>query len=365
MTRKQLVLALTASFALLVAAPVAHALPLSFTNINVSTSNQSRINIAATATLNGTPLVEGPQFASGGLNGDGSASALYNQTATNTPSNMATNLGLFSVGFPGGGEAQAANAVGLLNNNLAIAPGVGGASGTAPADYGLVFTSPQSVVVPPIDVSALGISGLTTLNLGTLTAINLNVALRNFAVDLNSPILPMSGGGTYPAHFDSTQVNISVSGTTDMSLTATLKQDNITDFIATGAALIALQQGLSGQGISITETANILGLSYQVGFGFSTTLPVTNAADGDASQGTVDHVGSNLRLTLPVKFDITPSTLPAPLNTLIAADFSMSGQLIGQAPFQVVPEPSSAVLSLAGLMGAGIVARRRRARKAS
>ena len=361
MIRTQLIRTLAVAVALSAVAQRAQALPLSFTNINVSSSNQSRINIAATAQLSGTTLTEGPQFASGGLNGDGSASALYNQTATNTPSNMATNLGLFSIGFPGGGEAQAANATGLLGNNLAIAPGVGGASGTAAADYGLVFTSAQSVVIPPIDVSSLGISGLTTLNLGTLTAINLNVALRNFAVDLNSPILPMSGGGTYPAHFDSTQVNIAVSGTTDMSLTATLKQDNITDFLATGAALIALQQGLAGQGVTITETANILQLSYQVGFGFTTPLPVTNAANGDASQGTVDHVGSNLRLTLPVKFDITPTTLPAPLNTLITADFSMSGQLIGQVPFQTVPEPSSVVQVLAGLVSAVAVARRRKA----
>ncbi len=110
----------------------AAALPVTFTDFNVSTSNQSRINIAATATLSGTPLTEGPQFAAGGLNGDGSESSLYNQTTSNTPSNMGTNLGLFSIGFPGDSESQAANATGLLGNNLAIAPGVGGVSGTAP-----------------------------------------------------------------------------------------------------------------------------------------------------------------------------------------------------------------------------------------
>ena len=153
------------------------ALPVTFTDFNVSTSNQSRINIAATATLSGTPLTEGPQFAAGGLNGDGSESSLYNQTTSNTPSNMGTNLGLFSIGFPGDSESQAANATGLLGNNLAIAPGVGGVSGTAPADYGLLFTSPQDVVIQPIDISSLNIPGITTLNLGTLTGINLNVAV--------------------------------------------------------------------------------------------------------------------------------------------------------------------------------------------
>jgi hypothetical protein len=337
----------------------AFALPVTFTDFNVNSSTQSRINIAATATLNGTNLTEAPQFAPGGLNGNGSESALYNQTSTNTPSNMGTNLGLYSIGFPGNSNSQAANAVGAFNNNLASAPGIGGASGTAPADYGMVFTSAQSIVIPPIDISSLNL-GISTLNLGTLSSINLNVALRNFAINLSSPILPTTGNGAYPQHFDSTQVTVSVSGTSDMSLTATLKQANITDWIATGAALVALQQSLAGQGITLTETGNLFGLSYQVGFGFSTPLPATNALNGDASQGTIDHVGSNLRLTMPIKFDITPTTLPAPLNTLIAADFTMTGQLIGQAPFQVVPEPSSIALAAMSLFGLAAFARRRK-----
>ena len=127
-----------------------------------------------------------------------------------------------------------------------------------------------------------------------------------------------------------------------------------------GGGRVALQSTLSAQGITITETGNLLGLSYQVGFGFSTPLPATNALNGDASQGTVDHVGTNLRLTMPIKFDITPTTLPAPLNTLLTADFTMTGQLIGQAPFQVVPEPSSIALAIVGFAGLAGVARRRR-----
>jgi hypothetical protein len=344
MTRTHLVAALAAIAALSVIVHRAQALPLSFTNINVSGSNQSKIDIAATAQISGTTLTEGPQFAPGGLNGNGSETTLYNQTASNTPSNIATNLGLFSIGFPGGGIANAANTSGLLGS-FALAPGVGGASGTAPGDYGMLFTSPQDIVVPPIDVTSLNIPGLTTLNLGTLTGINLNVALRSFALDFNSGILGMSGGGGYPAHFDPTQVNVALAGTADMSLTATLKQDNITDFLATGAALIALQSALSGQGISITETANLLQLSYQVGFGFTAPVPATSVPD--------------LRLTLPVKFDFQP-VVPAPFNSLITPNFTMSGQLIGQAAYQVVPEPSAIVVVLSGLASVAAMVWRRR-----
>ena len=353
--------ALIAAVAISSAAHQARALPVTFTNINVSGSNASRINIMGAAQLSGSTLTEGPQFAPGGLNGNGSESTLYNQTATNTPSNMVTNLGLFSVGFPGGGIANAANTTGLLGNNLALAPGVGGRSGTAAGDYGEVFTSPQDIVVPPIDISSLNIPGITSLNLGTSSAINLNVALRGFALDFNSSLLGMSGGGSYPAHFDASQVGVLVSGTADMSLTATLKQDNLTDWLATGAALIALQSALSGQGISITETGSLLGLSYQVGFGFTTPLPSTAAANNNAGLGTVDHVGSNLRLTLPVNFNLAPS-LPAPLNSLLTANFAMNGQLIGQTPFQTVPEPSSIALALTGLASVIGLAWRRRTR---
>jgi hypothetical protein len=362
MKRTQLVAALAAAAVLSAVAHSAQATPVTFPLVNVSGSNQSRIAIAATAALSGVPLISAPQFAPGGLNGNGSESSLFNQTATNTPSNMETNLGLYSIGFPGGGKAQATNATGLFGNNLAIAPGVGGVTGTAPADYGVIFTSPQSVVIPPIDVSGLNIPGVTTLNLGTLTGINLNVAIRDFSVDLNSVIIPMAGGGGYPSFFDSTKVNLAISGTADMSLTATLKQDNFTNFLATGVALTALQQGLAGQGINITSTANILGLSYQVGFGFTSPLPLTNAANDDASQGKVEHVGSNLRLTLPVKFDIQPTTLPGALSGLITANFAMSGQLVGQTPFRVVPEPSSVLLAGSGLACAGFFGIRRKLR---
>ncbi len=341
-------------------AGIAQATPLDFTVINVSSGNQSRINIAATADLAGTMLTGNPQFAPGGLNGDGSASTLYNQTGSNTPSNIVANVHTNSIVFPGGGTAMAANASGFFGS-LGIAPGVGGTTGTAPADYGLIFTSAQNIVIPPIDVSSLNIPGITTLNLGTLTGINLNVALRNFTLDANSGTIPLSPNNTYPTQFDASQVDLVAAGTVDMSLTATLSQNSLTDWLATGAALIALNSALSGQGINITETGSLATLSYQVGIGYTTALPATNLPNTGAGPGTIDHVGGNLRMTLPVNFDLQ-SALPSSLSSLLTADFSMSGQLIGQTPYVTVdvPEPSSVLLGLMGIGAFGLMVLRRK-----
>jgi hypothetical protein len=356
--------ALVAAVAMSAAANSALAVPFTFTNVDASSSNQSKIGIVATATFTGATLTEGPQFAPGGLNGNGSEVSLYKQTATNTPSNMLANLGLSSILFPGGGTAQAANGAGLLGN-YAVAPGVGGSSGTAPADYGVLFSSPQSTVIPPIDLSGLGVSGLGTLNLGTLTGINLNIALRNFSVDMQSAALALTpGGAAYPSRFDSTQVNVGVSGTADISLTASLKQDNLTDFLITNAALLLLQSTLSGQGVSIVlSNQNFITDTEQLGIGFTAPLPVTFSPNADASQGTIDHVGSNLRLTMPLAFNVTP-TIPAGLSSFVSANFAMSGQLIGQTPFVVVPEPSSFALAGLGVVVLGCASWRKKHRRA-
>lgn len=352
--------ALVAVVTLLAVMNSALAAPLNFTLIDASGSNQSKVGIVATATFTGATLTEGPQVAPGGLNGNGSEVSLYKQTATNTPSNMLANLGLSAITFPGGGTAQAANGSGILGN-YGIAPAVGGGSGTAAADYGVIFSSPQSTVIPPIDLSGLGISGLGMLDLGTLTGINLNIALRNFVVDMQSGAIPLTvPNNTYPTHFDSTQVNVGVTGTADISLTATLKQANLTSFLVTNAALLLLQSTLSGQGVTIVlSNQNFFTDTEQIGIGLTAQLPATFAPNSDASQGTLDHIGSNIRMTMPVAFNVTP-TIPAGLSSIISANFAMSGQLIGQTPFVVVPEPSSIALAVTGLGSLLVMAWRRR-----
>jgi hypothetical protein len=336
---------------LLSAASIANATPLTFTVFNPSGSNQSRLDLVASANLAGGQLTSNPQLAAGGLNGLGSMSTLYNDTGNG--STLAANLTQNSIAFNNTGGAIARNATGLLGNNLAIGPGVGGVSGTAAADYGVVFSNPQNVVIPPIDLTPFGVA--TTLNLGTLTSIDAKVALRDIVVDVVSGSVSLTPGG-----LDASQLQIGITGTADILLGATVKQANIIDYLATGVALAALQPVLSGQGVNLTVVNNGFSqLSYTIGFGLSTALPTTLATNDDASLGTLEHIGSNLRVTVPVKFDVVPVT---PVDMLFSASYGLSGKLIAQTPFVAVevPEPSSIVLGLLGTASLGLVALRRR-----
>ncbi len=339
-------------------ASVSSATPLSFTLFNVSSSNQSRLEMVATAQLSGSDLTSVPQYAPGGLNGAGSLSTLYNDTAAND-SNLKADVTQCSIGFSGGSTAVASNARGLLSD-LAMSPNVGGTSGTAPANYGVKFTSPQSTPIPPIDLTPLGINA--TLNLGTITSLDWTIAFRSAVIDITSAELPLAPGATYPQSFDSSQLNVNVAGTADSLFGATVKQASFTDYLATGIALTTLQSTLAAQGINLTIVNNgFLQQSYAIGFGTTTPLPPTSTANADASMGMLEHIGANLRLTVPVKFDIVPSSLPAPFDTLLTAHFGLSGTLIGQTPYVsvAVPEPSTMALSVAFAM-LSIVIRRER-----
>jgi hypothetical protein len=344
----------------------AWAAPLSFTLFNPSGSNQSRLDLTAKVQLSGTPIDDAqilPQVDPIPFITLGSMTTLYNDTASND-SKVVANVTQQSISFGGGSTAVASNGSSTILGPLQIAPGVGGVSGTAPANYGFMASVPQNVVLPQIDLNPLGINLM--LNLGTLTAIDLKVALRDLVIDVTGPAgLPLNPPGTPPPtqFFNSSQLDIGiVSGMSDMLLGATVKADNIGDYLALEVALFALNQALSGQGISITYTGQPLQLEHTVGIGFSTPLPTTFAANDDASQGMLEHIGTNYRLTIPVKFDVVPETLPAPLDTLLTAQLGLSGKLIGQTPFQIleVPEPSSVVLAMIGAAAVGFVAARRR-----
>ena len=77
---------------------VAQATPLDFGLVNVSSSQQSRLQLAVTASLAGAQLTSAPQFVPGGLNGPGSLSTLYNATSGNG-SRLAANVTQQSIQF--------------------------------------------------------------------------------------------------------------------------------------------------------------------------------------------------------------------------------------------------------------------------
>ena len=244
--------------------------------------------------------------------------------------------------------------------NLAIQPGPGGLSANGAANYGVRFTSPQNIDIPAIDIPDVGL-----IDLGILSAIVVNVALRDTVVDVMSGSIPLAPPGTtQPQTFDATDLTIGIAGTIDASVGATLTQPNLTSWLAAGAALIALDSALNGQGIDLILNSNILGFSHTLSFGFTTPLPMTTAINDDATLGTLEHIGSNFRLTVPVKFDVVPD-LPAGVSEILNLQLGLSGKLIGQVDHTEVevPEPSSILMGAMGAVGLGWAGYRKRRRR--
>ncbi len=338
----------------LLASTVAVATPLQFTLFNASSASQSRLNLEASAQFAGAALTATPQLAPGGLNGLGSLSTLYNDTGNG--SRLAGEVTQAGIRFDDSGGAVARNAVGAFGNNLAIAPGVGATSGTAPANYGVKFSAPQNIPIPPIDLTPLGVSA--TLNLGTLTSFDAKVALRNVVVDAVGSV-PLSAFGGGPQAFDATSLQVGISGTADLLIGATAKQASFADYLAAGLALTTLQSSLAGQGVNLTIQNNgFLALSYTLGLGLSTDLPAIPSGNDGAGAGRLEQVGNTLRLTLPLSFEFAPTT---PVDFLFSARYALNGTFIGQSPFVAVevPEPASGLMAALGTLALFAVLRRR------
>ena len=135
---------------------------------------------------------------------------------------QATNLGLASVRYDGGGAADARQQVGLFSIPRQMAPGVGGAAGTAPADYGVTFSAPVGAPIPPIDIPNLG-----TLNLGTLQSVDVKLAARDLVLDVTSTSFIPVTSGTY----DATQTTVLLSGNLDVSTALVLRAPDIGTYL--------------------------------------------------------------------------------------------------------------------------------------
>jgi len=310
--------------------------PVNFTLI----SSSSTLNASFDVTALGGALTATQQKA-------GSLTSRYNGTVATNIGNL--GIGGTSINFLPGQDGDATAMLG-------ISPGIGGnLPGTAPGDYGVRLNAPFEIDLPAIDLSSLG---LGTIDLGTLQSINVDIALRDIVVDVNTlGAIPMPTPITPVGTFDASLVDLSFGGTADINAALVLKQDNLVAYFANLVVLGLLETTLAGQGIDVTVSGNLLAQTISVGIPFSQAISGT--LPNGAGTGTIEHIGPNYRLTLPVDFSVLES---AGIDFVLGIDARLQGQFVGTAPFTTVPEPSTWALALIGLAVPVLGRRFRRAR---
>lgn len=287
---------------------------------------QSNVALVVEVDFLGGALTAEPQFT-------GSLTTRYDGTM------RADNLGQSALAFPSGGAAVARNQVGLFNLPRQISPAVGGASGTAPGNYGVTLTAPIGIALPPIEIPDFG-----TLNLGTLQSVDVDIALRDVVLDaISATHVPVAGG-----LYDASQLDVLVTGNADLNLAAVLRSPDLVTYFAnlTVLSLLAAQFPELGLGV----TGNLLTRDISIGIGTRVVLDAV-AVPNQADPGSFTRVGDDFVLVLPLLAELAPQVLPGVLDLRLG----FSGQLRGVAP---VPEPTTAALLAVGL--AALAGRRAR-----
>ncbi len=250
-----------------------------------------------------------------------------------------------SISFPGGSAAAANNLKGgVLNTDRQVAPGSGGTGGADPANYGLTFSAPVDLLLPDIPLPP-ELGGIT-LSLGTLTSVDLNLALRDVIWDINSNLVDGERPIDVNHQFDASGTPLAgvgltlVSGFADVNAALVLTQDS---FINAGILELALGT-LAGQvpelGLSISRPGFF---SPDVLVGFGTRLDLTpglwlpNGAT-DLATVTYDPLTGSSTLTLPVELAVPDLGIPGILDL----DLGFSGQLVATGVV-TVPEPSTLI----------------------
>lgn len=331
------------ALAALCAAP-AVADPISFSVVQ----NQSSLDLTANLSIFGGALTVTEQAGT---------------RATSYTGTMETVLTPGLIKFPGGSSVNAdfQRTGGIFNPPAQLVPGPGGDLGNPdPGNYGITATAPINIVIPPIDIPGFG-----TINLGTLSAVDIDVALRNMSFDLTAGS-SLLRSGVNNQDFDASAVDLSlIAGDADIAVSAVLTMPDL----LTKTATLLLLQTLAGQlppeiPLSVS-TPGIFSLDINIGAGFTAPIGGLGALPNSATGGLIQQVGPNYRLTVPVDIDPLPEIPPILADLLgLEVEFNLTGQFVGTAPYRVVvPEPSSlALCGLAMAIGLGCAARRRSGR---
>ena len=309
--------------------------------ITYAVKNTSQVNLTVTGSLLGGQVTATEQQANAVTRYSGTVALGANPTGLN---------------FAGGGAATAINPAGLFNIPLQYSPNVSGASGTAPANYGVNLLAPVTYVIPPINIPQSVIDGLTpplnsliptTLNLGTLSAVVAKTAVRELALDFTAPGFVDVTGST----FDANAVSVSIThGYLDINLSARLTEPNIINRITLQALLGAVASSQPALGLTVTAPS-AFGNDLDIGLGLR--LDLTNAvamANIATLDGTVTNLGTHSlsTLTLPVEFDATSTLdsalggLSGVLGGLLDLQLNFKGTVIATA---TVPEASTFVMT--------------------
>ncbi|MBX3421706.1 MAG: PEP-CTERM sorting domain-containing protein [Pirellulaceae bacterium] len=304
------------------------------------TQTASEIDLQVTGTSLGAQLTVSEQ--------NPTARTRYNGTvATNFHLGVGANS---AISFPDGGGANAVNPLGLFNIPLQYSPNVGGDAGTAAANYGVNLSAPQQIVLPPFDVPNIG-----TLNLGTITAVDFKIALRELQLDPNSPTWMYIDPIT--RQFNASLLSIDIAnGFADVNGSLRMVQPDILSHFAAVLAVNALVASVPD--IGLTVTSNVLQRSINVGFGTRIDMSGVSMPNTPLAPGSVTYNPGTLAstLTIPVLADFGDINLG--IGTI---NLKFAGQLRGTASIPNIyhiPEPSS--LALAAVAGAGALVRRRR-----
>ena len=294
-----------------------------------------------------------------------------NRYSSPTTGSILTNLYPTGIDFPGGSVARGANQLGGIfgTTPVNLRPGVGGGGAAAPGNYGIAIAYP----ITPIVLPAIPLGSFGSVSPGSITGVELDVALRN--IDLDFVATPTFHPATLPANFDASDVGVKfANGQADISVGAILNIAGITGLgtladslvrstVASAlntyiASLLPVDSGIvvtCYNGTGSTEIVIATGLSQDL-----TSLGVL--PNTPSTPGVLAKAGSNYNLTLPMSIDMAALIPENPIVSASDLSLNLSGKMFATAPYvTAVPEPSTLALAGAGLLSfVGYAVRRRR-----